>query len=268
MHIISLGAGVQSTTMALMAAHGEITPMPDCAIFADTGWEPAHVYKHLEWLIPQLPFPVHIVKGGNIHDDAIAGFSECTKGQRFPSIPWFVINPDGSNGIGRRQCTAHYKIEPLHRKERELLGVGRRGHMKKGAIEKWLGISVDEVIRATPNRLQYEINRFPLIEQRMSRGDCIEWLKRHDYPVPSKSACIGCPFHDNASWRDLRSRPDEWKQAVEMDKAIRDQTWRGFKGQQFMHRDCVPLDQVDLSTAEDRGQLNLFINECEGMCGV
>jgi hypothetical protein len=23
-----------------MAAHGEIGPMPDCAIFADTGWEP------------------------------------------------------------------------------------------------------------------------------------------------------------------------------------------------------------------------------------
>ena len=35
-HIISLGAGVQSSTMALMAACGEITPMPQCAIFADT----------------------------------------------------------------------------------------------------------------------------------------------------------------------------------------------------------------------------------------
>lgn len=41
---LSLGAGVQSTTMALMAAHGEIQPMPDCAIFADTGWEPKAVY--------------------------------------------------------------------------------------------------------------------------------------------------------------------------------------------------------------------------------
>lgn len=36
MNIISLGAGVQSSTMALMEKHGEITPMPDCAIFADT----------------------------------------------------------------------------------------------------------------------------------------------------------------------------------------------------------------------------------------
>ena len=60
---ISLGAGVQSTTMALLAAHGEIGPMPDCAIFADTGWEPKAVYEHLEWLMSGnvLPFPVHIV---------------------------------------------------------------------------------------------------------------------------------------------------------------------------------------------------------------
>jgi hypothetical protein len=36
LRVISLGAGVQSTTMALMAARGEIAPMPDCAIFADT----------------------------------------------------------------------------------------------------------------------------------------------------------------------------------------------------------------------------------------
>lgn len=57
-HIISLGAGVQSSTMALMAAAGEITPMPDCAIFADTQAEPKSVYKWLDWLEGQLPFPV------------------------------------------------------------------------------------------------------------------------------------------------------------------------------------------------------------------
>lgn len=46
LRVLSLGAGVQSTTLALMAAHGEIEP-PDCAIFADTQWEPAEVYAHL-----------------------------------------------------------------------------------------------------------------------------------------------------------------------------------------------------------------------------
>ena len=41
--VISLGAGVQSSTMALKAGCGEF-PRPDCAIFADTGYEPKSVY--------------------------------------------------------------------------------------------------------------------------------------------------------------------------------------------------------------------------------
>jgi len=48
-HFLSLGAGVQSSTMALMAAKGQIGPMPDAAIFADTQWEPRHVYTWLNW---------------------------------------------------------------------------------------------------------------------------------------------------------------------------------------------------------------------------
>jgi hypothetical protein len=96
--VISLGAGVQSTTMALMAACGEIGPMPDCAIFSDTGWEPKRVYEHLEWLTGVLPFPVHVVSAGNIREDAIAGNTK--RAGRFAAIPWFVRNPDGSEGMG------------------------------------------------------------------------------------------------------------------------------------------------------------------------
>lgn len=85
---ISLCAGVQSTTLALMAAHGEIGPMPDCAIFADTGWEPRAVYDHLAWLMSGkvLPFPAHIVSAGNIRDE-LAGAAD---GGRWASIPAFV----------------------------------------------------------------------------------------------------------------------------------------------------------------------------------
>ena len=56
--VISLGAGVQSSVMALKAACGELTPMPELAIFADTQYEPSAVYEHLAWLETQLPFPV------------------------------------------------------------------------------------------------------------------------------------------------------------------------------------------------------------------
>lgn len=47
LRVFSRRAGVQSTTLALMAAHGEIGPMPDCAIFADTAWEPGAIHEHL-----------------------------------------------------------------------------------------------------------------------------------------------------------------------------------------------------------------------------
>ena len=66
LRVLSLGAGVQSTTLALMAAHGDVGPMPDCAIFADTGDEPAAIYEHLQWLSSPnvLPFPVHVATRG------------------------------------------------------------------------------------------------------------------------------------------------------------------------------------------------------------
>ena len=66
LHVLSLGADVQSTTMALMAARGELTPMPAAAIFADTGDEPKAVYDHLAWLEKELPFPVHRVTKGDL----------------------------------------------------------------------------------------------------------------------------------------------------------------------------------------------------------
>jgi hypothetical protein len=273
LHVISLGAGVQSTTMALMAAHGEITPMPDCAIFADTGWEPKAVYRHLEWLMSPnvLPFPVHIVSAGNLRESLIARSSG--RSERFLTVPFFLKHPDGSDGIGRRQCTSHYKIEPIHKKLRDLLGAEPRQRIAPGSVESWIGISLDEIIRATPSKVRYAVRRFPLLEHGMRRHDCLTWLRAHDYPAPPKSSCIGCPYHNNDLWREMKdSHPEEWADAVAMDKIIRKPIDRPgtqeLRGEQFMHRSLKPLDEVDLSTAEDRGQLNLFINECEGMCGV
>jgi hypothetical protein len=258
MHVISLGAGVQSTTLALMAAHGEITPMPDCAIFADTQWEPCAVYEHLERLEKQLPFPVHRVKTSNIRTDAIAGGSK-RAGEGYAAIPWFIRNPDGSYGMGRRQCTTHYKLEPIRRKIVEL----QNGKRKKGATQMWIGISTDEAFRMKPSRVQYIENCWPLIEQRMNRGDCKAWLGRHGWTAP-KSSCIGCPFHSDQQWRALDA--DELADAIAVDAAIRKQP--GFRGEQFMHRSLKPLSEVDLRSDAEIGQADLFLNECEGMCGV
>jgi len=45
--------------------------MPDCASFADTMAEPASVYRWLDWLEPQLPFPVHRVSAGSLEKQTL-----------------------------------------------------------------------------------------------------------------------------------------------------------------------------------------------------
>ena len=70
LRVLSLGAGVQSTTLALMIEKGEI-PMVDAAIFADTGAEPQNVYDHLDWLEKQLSYPVYRVQWRNLKQDIL-----------------------------------------------------------------------------------------------------------------------------------------------------------------------------------------------------
>jgi len=266
-HIISLGAGVQSSTMALMAAAGEIKPMPVAAIFADTQAEPKSVYIWLDWLEKQLPFPVRRVTQGSIIDDTLTirkhsnGIGVWSRS----GIPAFTLGKDGSVGIMNRQCTADFKLVPLRRESRQIL---KEASVKSGV--SWIGISLDEAHRMKDSRVKYLTNRFPLIDLRMSRHDCIRWLKSRSFPTPPKSACVFCPFHSDHEWRRLRDEePDEFQKAVEFETAFRDvKRQNDMRGEVFLHRQCVTLDKVDLSTDLERGQQSLFGNECEGMCGV
>lgn len=287
LRVLSLGAGVQSTTLALMAAHGEIGPMPDCAIFADTGWEPKAVYDHLDWLSSPnvLPFPIHRVQRGNLRDDVISGTS--ARSGRFASVPWFLrttkANGSYSKGKGRRQCTAHYKLEPIALKLRELLGKKGRAYIAPATVEIWIGISTDEAARQKPPKQHYQIGRWPLLDIKISRNGCYDWLEAHDYPVvrpaaarpaegifswPPKSACEGCPFTDEARWAETKEfRPDVFADLVMIDGILRTGgTARGIRAEQFMHRSLVPLDQVVFRPKEPLP--DLFDNECQGMCGV
>jgi hypothetical protein len=129
MQIISLGAGVQSSTMALMAARGEIGPMPDAAIFADTQAEPSSVMDWLDWLETKLPFPVYRVTAGSLENDELRIRRSGKTGKLYldGSIPAFVLKPDGKKGLLGRKCTADYKIIPLQRKVKELTGIKRAG---------------------------------------------------------------------------------------------------------------------------------------------
>ncbi|WP_211314810.1 hypothetical protein [Thioalbus denitrificans] len=218
--ILNLGGGVQSSTMAMMATHGEID-MPDRAVFADTHAEPASVYRWLEWLVPKLPLPVDVVSAGDLRAEVLD--AAANKGNSWGRPPFFVRGVNGSEAMLSRQCTSDYKIDPIRRYLRKRLGLKPRQRApKEPVVEQWVGISTDEVRRAKLAREPWISTRFPLIEQRMTRNDCIAWMTRHGYPTPPRSACVFCPYHTNNEWLQLRDNdPEAFAEALRVDTAIR-----------------------------------------------
>ena len=120
-----------------------------------------------------------------------------------------------------------------------------------------------------PARDKWIKNRWPLIESRMSRHDCLQWMERNGYPRPPRSACVFCPFHSDDEWLRLKNEdPAAFADAVRFEKnyqnAIR--SGSGFYGTPYLHRSLKPLAEVNFDKHAD--QMRLFDNECEGMCGV
>jgi hypothetical protein len=272
-NFLSLGAGVQSSAIALMAAHGELTPMPDAAIFADTQAEPESVYRWLDWLEPKLPFPVHRVTRGSLTEDSLLLIKrkDGTGTWSKSLIPAYIANPDGTRGIMGRQCTADYKVDILVKTARKLAEI--KHGQREVTVTTWIGISWDEIQRMKYSRVKWAQHRWPLIELKMRRQDCLDWMQKMGYPKPPRSACVYCPFHSDSEWRRLRDEePAEFQKAIEFDYKIRQikaQTEQ-MRGVPYLHPSLKPLDQVDL-TDPDENQLllwNTIQNECEGMCGV
>jgi len=252
--VLSLGAGVQSSTLLLMACKGEIEK-PDVALFADTGWESKATYKHLAWLKGEAErhgVPVIVVQERNIRDDSLNA-AELNKGFYFMPLH---MDKGGLHLIGKRQCTDNYKLRPIFHKIRELLGVSRRARIKEDAVEMWVGISLDEAQRMSLSPSKWIGKRYPLVERMMTRNDCILWLHQNysGLSVP-KSSCIGCPYHDRQCWQDVFANKEEWEDAILVDETIRHGSKTVSAYTQYLHWSYKPLREVDLRTPEDKGQL-------------
>ncbi|MFF0485174.1 hypothetical protein [Streptomyces sp. NPDC004435] len=249
--------------MLALSAEG-ILPKVDYAIFADTGWEPRSVYAHLDRLEQEIATPAGIpilwVSSGNIRNDAL------DPDHRFASMPLYILNADGRPGMTRRQCSGEYKVKPIKKEVRKLLGYPYPTRVPKDVfVEQWIGISTDEFHRAKDADVKYMRNRHPLIDMDWTRSDCIRYLTSLGLADTPKSSCLGCPFHGNAQWRQIRdTSPDEWADVVEFDAAIRkgnaraNATGNALLGQAFLHRSRVPLGQapIDHVTRAERAALD------------
>lgn len=270
---LSLGGGRQSTALAICSAlglHG--VPKAHVCIFADTGDEVRDTYEHFERFGPWLKergIPLEIVKQGNLGEELV-GMKEKSKRGFIVSIPAFTATTEGAAPL-RRQCTQEYKLLPIQRKVRDILGFakGERIAGKKMA-RALIGISLDEIYRVKPSRDAWVENCYPLVDARLNVQDCMKICKDHLGYVPIKSACRFCPYHDNHYWSWLkRERPEEFEMACKTDEGIRDLSRAGVKMPAYLHRSLQPLRVVDFD-AKGRGQLMIsgFGNECEGVCGV
>lgn len=281
--VLSLGAGTQSSALLMLALRGELPdwiPPLDAAIFADTGDEPKQVYDYLAVLereCGRYGVPLYVVNGADGIPLSEWATSREPKADNL-GIPAFIKHDDGTQGLARRRCTGRFKIAPIKRQVRELLGGKTHG---KTALQL-IGMSFDEVSRLRTSDVGYIKHAWPLVDMRWRRQQSIDYLRRIGLPDPPRSACVYCPYRSNAEWRWLRDNdPQGWQHAIEVDRKLREANryWEAeakrqgrklgaYNGDLYVHRQMVPLEEADLSTEEDHGQLPLWENECEGMCGA
>lgn len=271
LRILSLGAGVQSSTLLMKIYNGEIKPV-DYAIFADTGNEPDEVYEWFEYLTNKVQdkIKILIVKNerntGNIAEDVLSevGF--------FASIPVYTKNKEsGKTGITMRTCTDRYKIRPIGEKIREILDVKS---MRGKTVEIVMGISSDEVQRAKYPPNQWQINCYPLVENNISRHQCLEYFGKLGMPKPPRSACIICPYHSNSEWKRIKDNsPTEFAYAVNFDEELRSKDTKSqfvnkLDSELFLYKEKIPLKDATFDESNEQFQGSLFDDECEGYCGV
>lgn len=246
MIVVSLGAGVESSALMVMAALGlRGCPRADVAVFADTQDEPIWVYQQL----------AAMTAWGQAHGLPVV---RTTRGKlsadRRVQIPAFVAGEDGECAPLQRSCTRDYKTQPIRKVVRQMMEAEGQS-----AVTMLVGISVQDSRAGQLSDVLWITNRYPLVEAGMTRSACAALLREHGLPVPEKSACVYCPYHSDKAWRTIRDQdPKGWREAVAYDERLRAE--RGAS----LHRSLIPLRLVDFGQDEP----DLFGEDCSGNCGV
>lgn len=166
----SVGAGVQSSYIALNYD-------ADYHIFADTGDETQETYEFIEtFLIPEMEKQgkeLIIVKWWELYD------------KPYSSMYDYYYDKKGIPTRQFRSCTERFKIRTI------------RKFLRNQGVEKaemMLGITTDEIRRVRPSDVQWIENKFPLIDDELSRRDIKQWWQENYDFAPPKSGCYYCPF--------------------------------------------------------------------------
>ena len=186
--IASFGCGVDSVAMVLLKSdYDEI-------IFADTGSEMPQTYAYLDYFEKKSGLKITKVKS---HLGKI--FNYYFDKRCFP-LPTF------------RDCTKKFKITPIRKYLREKYG-------KKETFEMNLGIDYSEFHRMRESDRKYIKNKYPLVDQKLTRDELKEIIISKGYELPTKSGCFFCPFNNKKRWIDLRNNHlDLFEKSQELEK--------------------------------------------------
>ena len=82
-----------------------------------------------------------------------------------------------------------------------------------------LGIDYSEFHRMRESDVKYIKNKYPLVEQKLSRDQLIELIKSKGYEVPIKSGCFFCMFQKPKAWLNLKQTHSQlWDKAKALEK--------------------------------------------------
>lgn len=228
--ILSCGAGMQSTALALMACenktHGNIhpnVPIYDLIVFCDMGWEPDWVYDQVAFIRKAcencgIPFKV-------LETDLYGDYIEKFGIQRVASIPFWSVDENGKKGKMRRQCTIDKKILAIQKYIRyEVLGYRFREKCRKedkGAHEMHIGFSAEEAHRVFESANSMFVTKFPLVEMGLTRADNYKYILERWGLATKASACSYCPYHRNYFFQHLKEHcPHCYDAAVKLDTIL------------------------------------------------
>lgn len=230
MKILSCGAGMQSTALALMSCENKkyeikypLVPIYDAILFCDLGNEPRWVYDQVYFIkcaCEDAGIQFYILES-SLYSDYLEKFGR----SRVVSIPFWTTDENGVKGKMMRNCTLDYKINVMQKFVRsELLGY-RKGQRTKNedikSHEMHLGFSIEEKQRCKDNPHKMFVNKFPLCDMNLERKDNYAYIKDIWGLETKASACTFCPFHRNYFFRHLKNNyREEYESVLEFDDLL------------------------------------------------
>lgn len=251
--VLSFSGGKQSSCLLWMILLDKISiPNNFVVLNADPGMENSFTYQYVDMMkekCKEKGIEFYKVQGENLYSDIVT--LGLTNKKRLDTPAYWTKNEKGERGKLRQSCTFKYKIEPMDRKIRQLLkekfGINPKAkRIGNNIVEKWIGFTYSEVERVKPSRRKYSYFQYPLIEMKMHNDDVINFFIENNLSIPPRSVCNACFANGLSTLKDMyRNRPEDWKQAVSVDNAVRNWSQIGVKSEVYVSRTLIPLSELE-----------------------